>query len=318
MKYRSIDGLLLFVVFISLAIGASAQKKDEKDKKSDLSGSPVMWQPVSIPDQDLLAGTGGDAMKPDLSNITFVSDKPGGHTTKYIIKDGSGQKWVAKIGDEAQSETAAVRLLWALGYKTEINYLVPTLTIPGKGTFNNVRLEARPENVKRGDLWQWNNNPFKGTREFQGLKIMMAFFNNWDMKEANNVIIKNGDRLEYVISDLGVSFGKSGPVGLPLFWRIGRSRNEPEAYAESDFVKDVKSGKITFAFKGKNTALLNDITRDDGRWLANLLTQLSDRQIKDAFRAANHSPADVELWAQIVKGRIRALDLATQGAVASR
>src|SRR5258706_8438694 len=174
MKYRSIDGLLLFVVFISLAIGASAQKKDEKDKKSDLSGSPVMWQPVSIPDQDLLAGPGGDAMKPDLSSVTFVSDKPGGHSIKYDIKDGAGRKWVAKIGDEAQSETAAVRLLAAIGYKTEINYLVPTLTIPGKGTFNNVRLEARPDGVKRCDRWRWGQTPLGCSPERESLKILMA------------------------------------------------------------------------------------------------------------------------------------------------
>ena len=146
----------------------------------------------------------------------------------------------------------------------------------------------------------------------------MSFLNNWDMKEANNVIIRDGDQLQYVISDLGVSFGKSGPVGLPLFWRIGRSRNEPEAYAESDFIKNVKSGKINFSFKGKNTSLMNDVTRDDGRWLADLLIQLTDKQIQDAFRAANYSPADVDVLSRSVKSRIRALDLATQGAVALR
>jgi len=318
MRYRAIEKLTLFVIFISFATGVSAQKKDDKDKKADMSGTPVMWQSVSIPDQDLMAGPGGDAMKPDLSSITFVSEEKGGFSQKYKITDGAGRKWVAKIGPEAQSETAAVRLLAAIGYKTEINYLAPTLTIPGKGTFNNVRLEARPDNVKRLETWSWKDNPFKGTKEFQGLKIMMSFLNNWDMKEANNVVIRDGDQLQYVISDLGVSFGKTGPVGLPLFWRIGRSRNEPEAYAESDFIKNVKSGKINFSFKGKNTSLLSDITREDGRWLADRLIQLSDKQIKDAFRAANYSPGEIDLLTQSVRSRIRALDLATQQAVAAR
>ena len=139
---------------------------------------------------------------------------------------------------------------------------------------------------------------------------MMSFINNWDMKQANNVILKKGDQLQYVISDLGASFGKSGN-GLPLFWRIGRSRDVPEQYAESDFVKNVKSGKINFAFKGKNTSVFNDITKEDGRWLADLLIQLTDKQIEDAFRAANYPDADVILLVQSVKSRIRALDLAT-------
>jgi hypothetical protein len=139
----------------------------------------------------------------------------------------------------------------------------------------------------------------------------MSFLNNWDMKNANNVILKKGDELQYVISDLGVSFGKTGSNGMTLFWRIGRSRNEPDQYAESDFVKDIKNGKIKFAFNGKGMELFNDITVEDGRWLATLLDQLTDKQIEDAFRAANYSDADVALLTQGVKSRIRALDLAT-------
>jgi hypothetical protein len=131
------------------------------------------------------------------------------------------------------------------------------------------------------------------------------------MKSDNNVILQNGDQLEYVISDLGVSFGKTGNNGIPLFWRVGRSRNMPDEYAESDFVKELKSGKITFEFNGKNRRLLNDITRAQGRWLADLLVQLTDDQIANAFRAANYPAADVELLARSVKNRIRALDLAT-------
>lgn len=272
-----------------------------------------MWEQVAIPERDLLAGPGGEAMRPDLSNIFFIREEKGGFSTKYRIKDGAGKTWVAKIGDEAQSETAAVRLLWAVGYHNEVNYLVPKLTIPGKGELANVRLEARPDNVERVDRWRWDKNPFSGTKPFQGLKIMMSFFNNWDMKNENNVILRDGDRLQYVISDLGVSFGKTGSNSLPLFWRIGRSRNEPEHYAESDFIKGVKDDeRMKFAFNGKNMELLNDITKEDGRWLADLLIQLTDKQIEDAFTAANYPAADVALLTQSVRNRIRALDLATK------
>jgi hypothetical protein len=300
----------LLVILVSAAVGILAQKKDEK---ADKTGRPIMWEQVTVAERDLLLGPGGEEMRPDVSRVEFVEEQKGGYSTKYKIKDATGHTWVAKIGNEAQSETAAVRLLWALGYKTEINYLVPELTIPGKGSFTNVRLEARPDDVRRLDQWQWNDNPFKGKRELQGLKIMMSFLNNWDMKNANNVVLKTGDELQYVISDLGVTFGKTGSNGMTLFWRIGRSRNSPDEYAESDFVKDLKNGKIKFAFNGKGMELLKDITVDDGRWLAVLLNQLTDKQIQDAFRAANYSDADVALLTQSVKSRIRALDFATRG-----
>jgi hypothetical protein len=296
----------------SLIAGVAAQdKKDSKDKVG--IGTPVMWEKVDVASQDTMLGPGGTAMQPDLTQITFVEEEKGGYSKKFKIKDGAGRVWIAKVGPEAQSETAAVRLLAALGYKTEINYLVPKLTIPGKGEFTNVRLEARGEGVKRLEPWSWRDNPFKGTPEFQGLKIMMSFFNNWDMKEANNVILQTGDQQQYVISDLGVSFGKTGSNGLPIFWRIGRSRNEPDQYAESDFITGVKNGKFKFEFNGKNDGSMGDITLKDGRWLADLLTQLSDKQIEDAFRAANYSDADVAVLSGEVRRRIRALDLATRG-----
>jgi len=311
---KIVDLAVFFVMFTVAVAGQDAAKKDEAKAKKEMTGTPVMWEKVDIAAQDVYNGPAGKM--PDIGTVTFVSEEKGGHSTKYRIKDASGGTWVAKIGDEAQPETAAVRLLSALGYKTEINYLVPKLTIPGKGDFTNVRLEARPDNVERLDQWDWSKNPFTGTKEFQGLKIMMAFLNNWDMKSANNVILKNGDQLQYVISDLGVSFGKTGNNGLPVFWRAGRSRNMPDEYAEAEFIKELKSGKIKFVFNGKNMGLLNDVTVADGRWLADLLIQLSDQQIVDAFRAANYSDADVKLLSQSVKQRIRSLDLATQGTAA--
>src|SRR6185369_11341398 len=126
----------------SLIAGVAAQdKKDSKDKVG--TGTPVMWEKVDVASQDTMLGPGGTAMQPDLTQITFIEEEKGGYSKKFKIKDGAGRVWIAKVGPEAQSETAAVRLLAALGYKTEINYLVPKLTIPGKGEFTNVRLEAR-------------------------------------------------------------------------------------------------------------------------------------------------------------------------------
>ena len=44
---------------------------------------------------------------------------------KYHLRDGAGRNWVVKVGNEARPETAAVRLVSALGYVTGLNYLVP-------------------------------------------------------------------------------------------------------------------------------------------------------------------------------------------------
>lgn len=300
---------LYFLFFLSLVTGGHAQKKG-KAPESIPSGTAVLWEPVNIRSMDLYKGPGGDEMQPDLSRIKFIKEEKRGHNKKFRISDGSGRIWIAKLGREAQPETAAVRLLYGLGYKTEINYLAPTLTIPGKGTFKNVRLEARPADVKRLGEWKWRSNPFVGTKELQGLKIMMAFMTNWDLLDLQNKVLhKNGEN-HYVISDLGATFGKLGNNNLPIFFRLGRKTGSSKHYAKTSFVKEVENGEVKFAFKGKSRSLIKGITVAEARWLSNLLNRLSDQQIRDIFAAANYGPSDVEVFTRAVKNKIEELDRA--------
>jgi hypothetical protein len=292
------------IFLVASAVPGQAQDKVKKEKKV-YNGPPVLWRaPDDIESRNLLLGAGGETMKPDLSRVTFVAVKEGGWSTKYRVRDGKGSEWVAKLSKEAQPETAASRLLWAIGYETEIVYLAPELEILGKGTFKNVKLEARPKDVKRDGFWTWASNPFIGKPEFQGLKIMMVFINNWDMKDDNNAILATkgvtDSERRYIISDLGATFGKTGGM-------ISRSRNKPSDYAKAQFIKAVNGNVIDFEYGGKMGKVFDGITVSDAKWLAAWLGRLSDLQIKDAFRAANYDPADVELLAQAVRARIDAL-----------
>jgi len=292
------------IILLVLPFSTPAQKKNNKNPRT---GTAVMWrEPSDIQSRNLLVGPGGDPMKPDVSHVTFIEQKEGGYSTKYRVRDASGNEWVAKVGREAQPETSANRLLWAVGYETEINYLIPHLVIDGKGSYDNVRLEARPKSVKRIGIWKWEDNPFEGTPEFQGLKIMMLLINNWDMKDSNNQILATRkeatgeDELLYIISDLGGSFGKTGGV-------ISRSRNKPSDYVKTNFIEKVKGETIAFHYSGKNKKLFDNISIADARWLTDLLGRLSDAQIKDAFRAANYSSADVDELSLAFRERINTL-----------
>jgi hypothetical protein len=202
-------------------------------------------------------------------------------------------------------------LVWALGYKTEINYLVPQLTIPGKGTFQNVRLEARPENIDRLYEWEWMDNPFFGTNELQGLKIMMVFMKNWDVLDLQNKVLevntRRGKEYHFIVSDLGSTFGKLGNNNIPIIYRLGRSTGDPADYMNSILVRDVEDGFVELSYKGKNRGLFEDITVENARWLYQLLSKLSDKQISDAFRAANYSPSEVRMYTQAVKSKIAEL-----------
>ena len=307
---------LVILILLTISTAPFAQKKSKKQKPPP-QGTPVLWQePTDIASRDLLTGPGGEAMKPDLSQVTFVRDqKGGGFSINYRVHDAAGKIWVAKLGKEAQPETASTRLVWAVGYVTEINYLVPCIHIEGapeprykvercegKG-FANIKLEARPKGVKRLESWSWANNAFSGTKEFQGLIVLMSLLNNWDLKDDNNKIIylpaaADGQaELRYIISDLGATFGKTGGV-------FSRSRNEAESYARTKFVEGVEGDKVRFSYGGKNSGLFKNITIENTKWIGGWLSRLSDQQIGDAFRAANYSPEEVELLTHAVRARI--------------
>lgn len=323
---RSLRSTFVVTVLLILSCLNVAHAQDEKKKKKELpQGTPVLWrEPTDIGNRDLLLGPGGERMKPDLSRITFVKEEKGGYSKKYRVKDGRGRTWVAKLGKEAQSETAAVRLVWAVGYVSEINYLVPRLTIEGKGTFENVRLEARPENVERFDEWSWTSNPFAGKRELQGLKVLMALMENWDLKDSNNRIlaVRNGSRseLHYIVSDLGTTFGKTGGQKSPIAFvkSIKGSRNEPDDYVNDEFIDNVQGNTVRLDYDGKNADMMRDITVADARWIGGWLSRLSDGQIQDAFRAANYNAEEVRLLSGAVRKRVNELVRLQSGAPISK
>jgi len=281
-------------------------------------GEAILWrEPNDIASRDLFLGPGGEEKKPNLSNVTFIAESPGGYSVKYQVRDGSGRKWVVKVGNEARPETTAMRLLWAVGYVTEINYLVPCVHIAGAPKpkknvprcegdgFADARFEERGDGVKRGENWDWKANPFVGKRELKGLLVMMALLNNWDLKTSNNVILQRTSsdgvtERQYVISDLGATFGKTGGP-------ISHSRNEPEKYVKTEFVAGEKDGRVRFAYSGKQSDLFDQISPADAKWIGMLLAQLSDKQLEDAFRAANFTAEERQMLITEVKERISQL-----------
>ncbi len=92
-----------------------------------------------------------------------------------------------------------------------------------------------------------------------------------------------------------------------MFWRLTRSRNNPAKYAKSEFLEKVKGNRVVLHFGGKNRGIMKDIDIDDAQWMASWLSQLTDRQLHDAFRAANYRPDQINLLAREVRERTNEL-----------
>jgi|SRR5688572_368692 hypothetical protein len=73
----------------------------------------------------------------------------------------------------------------------------------------------------KNNNWAWHYNPFVGTRELNGLKVIMMLTSNWDNKDARDqdrgpntgsleYRLKDRIELRYLISDWGGSMGSWG------------------------------------------------------------------------------------------------------------
>jgi hypothetical protein len=260
---------------------------------------------------DLLDGPGGKEHQPG-TNFKFIEESKSGTAPKFDVEDENGTKWKVKLGPEVKSETAATRLLWAAGYFADEDYYRPEIRVQGMprlsrgqqyvsdgGLVREARLK-RHGGGKELQNWSWNQNPFAGTREFNGLRVMMALINNWDLKEINNKIFDVNGEPRYEVADLGASFGSTGN-------RLGRSKAVLKDYAKTKFIEKVTPESVDFVFRGKIGSMGKNIPIADARWIGNRLGQFSAEQIGDCFRAAGFSPAEVEGYTKAVLQRIEAL-----------
>lgn len=330
----------LAVTLLLMPISSNARTETTASREiENANRAPaVLWaKPTDIASRNLFYGPGGKEHQP-LTKFTFLDEDLHGTSPKFDVRDENGVKWRVKLGPEARPETAASRLLWAVGYSANEDYYLSDLHVEqmqrlkrgqnlvgSNGSMHDVRLKRFVKDDKKVGAWSWRNNPFRGTREFNGLRVMMALMNNWDLKDMNNSIYEdnNGDGddsvFRYLVSDLGATFGKTG-----LDFPIKDSKGNLNAYAHSKFIRKIGPQYVDFNVPSRATILCladpkefklrlqlrwigRHIPRDDARWIGNLLSQLSPDQIRDAFRAAGYSQDQVDRFAQVVMRRIAKL-----------
>ena len=180
-------------------------------------GERLLWVDPGDPSgRDFVYGVGGPQNQPQ-PPFRFVKEDLSGTRAKVNVVDARGVNWNVKWGHEAHSSTFCTRLLWALGYFVETEYFVARGRIEGVhglkraksriddyGEFEEARFQLRSDSPKflAGQSWTWLDNPFVGTRELQGLKIVMLLVSNWDAKDSRNTIKQGGQRV--MDSNLGV------------------------------------------------------------------------------------------------------------------
>ena len=330
MRRRLAALFLLGAAFVQADPNASAETPAEGSQEA------ILWRdPDDIATRNLYYGPGGAEHQPR-GKMVFVAEDHAGTNPKFDVRDSEGTKWTVKMGVEARPETAAAHLLWAAGYYTDEDYFVPSLVVDGlpshlqrgqnligrDGAISNVRLERHLKNEKKAGNWRWRRNPFIGTRKFNGLRVMMALMNSWDLKDENNKVYEpeaDGQQKIYVVSDLGASFGTTG-----YSWTQTRAKGNLKSYSHSRFIGKVQPEFVDFNVPTRPALIYffhlpglirrlrirwigRHIPREDAKWMGDLLSHLSHGQIQDAFRSAGYSPQEVDGFSKVVEGRIAEL-----------
>jgi hypothetical protein len=256
-----------------------------------------LWErPDDLEARDLFNGPWGARHAPPADAVyTFVKFKTGGVNPGMTVRDPLGREWRVKQaprdgrGHEGPIEVVLSRVLSAVGYHQPPVYFLPQFTLRD-GSKTRVepggRFRLDHESLTdRGD-WSWQQNPFVGTKPYQGLLVILVMFNSSDLKNSNNTLYETrgdlGPRRWFVVRDIGTALGSTG--------RLEPRRGDVDIFEREAFLNSVEDGYVGFNYHGWHQELLRHrITTDDVRWASDLLGRLTSAQWRDAFRAGGYN-----------------------------
>lgn len=331
---------LFFAIVLSAFMGLPVFA--QKSEVAKPPGSPVLWRnPGDISRRNLSFGPGSAELAP-VAPFTFVKEESTGESPKFDVTDARGVTWVVKVGPEAQAETVSSRVVWSVGYFADEAYYIdraeiknlPKLTrgqefIENRSVVRAARFEPKRKSIARGENWDWEENPFNKTRELDGLKVLMVLLGNYDTSIRNNRVLSttNSDTGElearYVATDVGATLGKVGGLGGK------RSKNSLEDFRSSKFILGVENGFVKFDYdttpkkmgvfaslfkpsyrksQEQKERVMKNISVENARWIGSLLADLSDEQLRDAFRAAGYDQQTLNGFVVVIRERINQLN----------
>jgi hypothetical protein len=300
-----------------------------------------VWSPTDVPSMNLRTGPQGKGSFAPFATVPcdFVDKQPGGTSAKFTCALATGDDVKVKYGRgnvEVFAEVAATRLLWALGFGADHWYPVTVIcrgcpadpffdmthplpsvtfdvaaierTMPGK------TMETRPD-----EGWDWTElnelDPVRGYAESvqrDALTLLAVLLQHTDSKPQQQrlICLPGGARPDsdvvcshpfMLIHDAGLTFGRAN-----AFNRNEASGANFQRWAGVPVWKDPKRciGKLSASFGSDfSDPLISEAGR---KFLADLLVQLSDAQLRDMFEVGRfeaHSGVPIAEWVKVFKAK---------------
>ena len=289
-----------------------------------------LWSEPSTREQiDLRYGPGGKEFVPQ-APFEFEEEHLAGSQPCVAVHDARGRRWRVKWGHEAKPESFAVRLAAACGYFAEVTHYVAQGHIQGchdlarardcvspDGSFTDARFELEDREVRMlfGEhSWAWNDNPFVGTPQLAGLKIVVMLLSNWDTKDRRDVsrgsntaifeykLSRWSREARYLITDWGGAMGKWGTTV------VSRGRWDVEGFEAQtpQFVTGVTDdGWVNFGYQGQRTAeIARNIDVDAVRWFHRYASRITHSALRDGLLACGATADEASRFATALRNRI--------------
>jgi hypothetical protein len=294
-----------------------------------------IWHEVHTAEaSDFRFGPGGEAYVP-APPFEFVEELLSGSHPCVSVRDARQRLWRVKWGAEAKPETFCVRFASACGYFAEVTHYVASGRIDGvttltrarasvgaDGTFVGGRFELEDRSVRLffdEHSWAWNDNPFVGTKQLDGLKIVMMLLSNWDSKDRRDVargsntaifeyrVSRFESEARYLIIDWGGSMGKWGTLV------VSRNRWDVDGFEAQTpaFITAVHDGVVDFGYQGQRTAeIARGIPVDHVRWFYKRARRITERALREGLLVSGATGEEAARFARALMIRIQALDKA--------
>jgi membrane-associated phospholipid phosphatase len=321
-------GILVTVALIASAVGASAQTAEPR---ASIIARAQLWQPTDVGKMDLKRGPRlPDVLEPGATvRCDFVDRAFDGKSPKFACVLPGGDEVKVKFGEnngEVPGEVAATRLLWALGFGADVMYPVRVICrgcpdwVSGRMVGPRERM-VDPAAIERkmpaGEIpgtpeaWSWPELDL--IREDQGgaplahrdaLKLLAVFLQHTDSKPEQQRLVcldEEGDasarceRPFMIMNDVGLTFGRANLANTNLVGSVNLRE-----WAQTPVWKEDAAcvGNLRRSLTG---TLKDPVISEDGRqFLADLLMQLSDAQLRDMFETARVDPDE---WVAVFKAK---------------
>jgi hypothetical protein len=290
-----------------------------------------IWHEVHTAEaNDLRYGPGGPACVP-APPFEFVEELMTGSHPCVAVRDAKHRLWRVKWGYEAKPESFCVRFAAACGYFAEVTHYVASGRIDGvtmltrtralvadDGSFTDARFELEDRSVRMlfdEHSWAWNDNPFVGTRQLDGLKIVVMLLSNWDNKDRRDVsrgsntaifehpVSRFASEARYLITDWGGAMGKWGATV------VSRGRWDVAGFEgqTAGFVAAVRDGVVDFGYQGQRSEIGRGIPVAHVRWFYRKARRITEPALRTGLLASGATEEEAARFARALIARIDAL-----------